>query len=395
MLKIQMMVEADIATTQLLERVLMECASYGLSYKKTYINGQKKARLDDDALPLFVRNADPIAASLCKCLKQNGWPYCYYLDDNFWEISGDTALARYYQDASIRRSLGYIVQNAALVLVNSEQLAKYIRNKFGCVVQYLPPMFDFSLLNGVQPYAGDEVRIGFAGSSSRVADLEVLAPLVGPILEKFPEVVFEFAGAMPASVGTSDRVRFFSYVGNYQEFIKFQYARGWKIGLAPLVADGSNGFKTNNKFREYAACGIVGIYSDSPSYRDSVKHLDNGFVVASYSAPAWMAAIECLLNNPELRENMAAKAFQYVSAHYALSVITKDWVAALMSFSPKIAELKSGGVNPGWISAWSYVQSHVLTYWLLTQQARTEGGWRLVLKKILFLLKKRLAHARE
>lgn len=389
-LQLKLIVESDIATTQLLERTLNECKKYGVGSEKLYLNELHLAGIPEGSLPLFVRNADQTAASWCKRLKRNGWPYCYYIDDNFWEISGDSALARYYQDASVRRSLNYIVENATLVIVNSTQLALYIRDKFNVRTCSLPAMFDFSLLKGIRPFVGEEVRIGFAGSTSRVGDLAMIHPLIETVLARYPTVVFEFAGAMPASLSTSPRVRFFPHVGDYAQFIKFQRSRGWKIGLAPLIADSSNRFKTNNKFREYAACGIAGIYSDSPSYQDSVVHLVNGIVVRSTDAQDWLLALEQLLNSPELVNSIASAAYDYALKNYDLPVIAKEWSDTLLPFSEKIAVLKSRGIKPGRVSKFDYTLSRVSAYWLLIRQAYYEGGWALVLKKTYGLLKKRL-----
>src|SRR5690606_19026397 len=149
-----------------------------------------------------------------------------------------------------------------------------------------------------------EVRIGFAGSTSRGGDLRLIAPAIAPILKKYPEAVFEFAGTLPEGIAPSPRIRFFSYDDDYERFVRFQHARGWAIGLAPLTDHLANRCKTDNKYREYGGCGSAPILSNIPPYTDVVQPGVTGLLVAN-EADAWHAAIERLLAHPQEREAIA------------------------------------------------------------------------------------------
>ncbi|WP_218574922.1 hypothetical protein, partial [Pseudomonas sp. GXM4] len=58
---ILLIVEADIATTQLTEQLLSECSGLGVTYKKVYLSDIDERLLSSSALPLFVRTEDPVA----------------------------------------------------------------------------------------------------------------------------------------------------------------------------------------------------------------------------------------------------------------------------------------------------------------------------------------------
>ena len=84
---------------------------------------------------------------------------------------------------------------------------------------------------------------------------------------------------MPHGVQSDPRIRLFDHMRSYAEFIRFQAGRNWAIGMAPLLDHSSNRAKTNNKYREYGACGIPGAYSDMPPYQGSVQPGVTGVLV--------------------------------------------------------------------------------------------------------------------
>ena len=325
--------EAKTSTVQLVERIFF---SGGLNFEVMNILEFERKVEDNlplDAIPLIIRSVDYKLVDLVKRLCINKVPFAYYIDDNFWEIKGSTPLAKYYQHPIIRDGLKYIVGHASMVLCNSAPLADYIRDRYTKRVSVVPPMFDFNLLEGVHSYCGEEIRIGFAGSSSRLKDINFLKNVIPDILEKYPRVVFEFAGVMPEGVKISDRIRYFKPVSSYADYISFQYSRGWKIGLAPLLGSESDCYKTNNKFREYSACYTVGIYSDSLSYKGSLKDNVNGRVCYSLNPQEWLLAISSLLDDAALRDRLAHTAHEFVKKHYDVNIISMAWHKTLLAAS--------------------------------------------------------------
>lgn len=318
-----MVIEGEIATTQLIERILEACGKYGLTYRKQYLSSLKVEDFHSHTIPLFVRCGDPSVAFWIDRLRLAKHPYLYYIDDNFWRIGGDSPLARYYQHPTIRKSLELAITNATAVLTNSNELALFL-GRFSRYVCELPPFFYFSLIDQVIPDETDEVRIGFAGSSSRMDDLEIIRPLIEPVLLEFSNVVFEFAGILPRDIEPSDRVRFFPYTNQYNEFIQFQAKRNWAIGLAPLIDNESNRCKTNNKYREYSACKIVGIYSDIPPYQSSVIHGITGLLVKN-TPESWFNAISELVASPEKRIELMRRSNDDVRKKYCVERVSEVW----------------------------------------------------------------------
>lgn len=320
---ILMVIEGEIATTHLIERILLACEPYGVRYRKKLLATLKIQDFYPNTIPLFVRCGDPVIEHWVDLLCWAKRPYVYYIDDNFWRIQGDSPLARYYQHPIIRRSLETAVTHASSVLTNSEELSEFLA-RFNVNAKILPAFFDFSLIKGCVKQSTEEIRIGFAGSPSRLGDLEIIRPAIYSLLDFFPNVVFEFAGVLPRGILQCDRVRFFEHTQSYSAFIRFQAERNWSIGLAPLVDSEANRCKTNNKYREYGACKIAGIYSDMQPYKRSVVHGVTGLLVDE-SIEAWLAAIHRLVTDLPERNGIAEHAYDDVSNKHCVERVAEVW----------------------------------------------------------------------
>ncbi|PKQ80445.1 hypothetical protein CJP16_06545 [Aeromonas sobria] len=384
-LNILMLYEADISSVQLVETVLSRDI---FVLHKAVINSELIKNYSYYHMPLFIRSVDPEAVKLARKFVSESKPFVYYIDDNFWEIKGDTPLAKYYQHPIIRDGLKYIVGHASMVLCNSIQLADYIRERYTKRVSVVPPMFDFNLVEGVSSYDGEEIRIGFAGSSSRLKDINFLKNVIPEILEKYPSVVFEFAGVMPEGVQTSDRVRYFKPVSSYAEYISFQYSRGWKIGLAPLLGSESDCYKTNNKFREYSACYTAGIYSDSLSYKGSLIDNVNGLVCYSLTPQEWLLAISSLLDDTALRDRLAHTAHEFVKTHYDVNIISTAWHEALLTAS-NVPPKPESKIIP-LVSFYKRFKWQLFLYKLRAEDVYKNRGGAGLLKHILIFLYRKI-----
>jgi glycosyltransferase involved in cell wall biosynthesis len=330
--EVLVVIEAEIATTQLVEQVIGACGPLGISSRTKRISDLRAQDISSRTLPLFIRCADPSSLPWAKALVGQRRPFVYYLDDNFWELDGDTPLTRYYSHPSVRHSLDYFVANASVVLTSSKILAEVLRPKCRRVV-VVPTFFDFSLVEdhaivGNVTAAPNEQRVGFVGNPSRVRDLEVIAPVLQPLLDRFPDLAFEFFGVLPPGVQANDRIRRLPQVHSYRAFIQSKRSRGWTVGLAPLRNEPANRSKTDNKYREYAACRVAGIYSNVEPYRSAVIHNATGLLVEN-SPEAWLSAIAALLTDSGERERLVSAAYLDAREKYDLGVAAVSWGRAL------------------------------------------------------------------
>jgi glycosyltransferase involved in cell wall biosynthesis len=167
------------------------------------------------------------------------------------------------------------------------------------------------------------VKVGFLGSYYKD---EEFAPVVGAILRLLAErrpVAFEFFGFLPRALEGRPEISHVPWRSSYEEYRRTLDGLDWDAGLAPLRDLGFNRCKSNNKYREYAAAGIAGIYSDAAIYRESVIDRETGLLVPHASEQAWYEAILELATDAGLRRSIQNAAFADVKANYR----EEDYVA--------------------------------------------------------------------
>jgi glycosyltransferase involved in cell wall biosynthesis len=379
-LSILLVIEGEIATTQLIEQLLRACVRFGIRYRKVHLASLRFRDLDRRTIPFFVRCGDPVLQLWIDLLRRAGHPYLYYIDDNFWELQDVSPLGQYYRDPGVRQSLRFAISHADQVLTNSEVLASYLE-RFGSRLRVLPAFFDFGLIEGCIPQETSELRIGFAGSATRAEDLELIRPVIQPVLDRIPNAVFEFCGVMPRDIQPGQRIRFFGHTTSYADFVRFQAERNWAIGMAPLRDHPANRAKTDNKYREYGACGIPGVYSDMPPYQGSVEPGITGLLV-NPSSDAWLSAILLLAHRPDERTRIAAQAEHDVRNKYSVVSVAPTWSECMRETHDVLRRCPSHLVR-------AYLGGVVLVdlsrgvriLWLQVQDAYSKGGVRLVLSK--------------
>jgi glycosyltransferase involved in cell wall biosynthesis len=380
-----LVIEGEIATTHLIEHMLSACRRQGIVYRKKLLSELLISDIQKSTIPFFVRCGDPSLRLWIERLQQARHPYIYYLDDNFWKIEGDTPLARYYQHPSIRHSLETALAHAHRVLTNSDLLAEFLRG-LNDKVDVLPSFFDFSLLEHPPKEALDEVRIGFAGSSSRMADLDIIKPVIQSVLDTHPKTVFEFIGVMPEDLKTSDRIRFFPHTADYESFIRFKEKRQWSIGLAPLIDSYSNRCKTNNKYREYSACRIPGIYSNLPPYQRAVTEGKTGLLVDN-SPVAWTSAINQLLLNAPLREEIASQAHEDAFEKHCVERVSVVWAEQFTHVHRYMMSTRRSALKNNLRSYMTTRFLKVESLWIRASNIYSQGGLRLLTSKIFNRIK--------
>jgi glycosyltransferase involved in cell wall biosynthesis len=327
--------EARIATVQLLEQLLEHLrASTGLRSRSRLLHEVRPDDITADTYPVIVRAFTPEAHSLARIFHRHGIPFGFYLDDNFWLLDPRTDIGRHYAGRAQRRRLEWVVRNASTVIASTPLLRDYLRAFNQRVVQ-LDSFFDFSLIPELPPPPSGTppLRGGFAASVDRIKDLEPVIAQVIEVLDEHPELEFEFIGGEPFDLPSHPRIRAFPYRASYADYIAFQRSREWDFALAPLGPAASNLYKTDNKFREYAAQGIPGIYQDEAPYR-AVRDGETGLFAGE--TRSWGDAIRRYLAEPELRAGVRRAARLDAEERTSLANVAPRWEAFFASLDPQV-----------------------------------------------------------
>jgi len=258
--------------------------------------------------------------------------FLYFLDDNFFELD-QGPLSGYYKKKAIRNSLRMSMMLATSVITQSQRLSTYLA-ALGIRVVEIPAHFDFTLISKSPTQIrstetrNGEVRVGFAASPGRQEDLQPYVEILKKTLGNHPNLVLEFIGAIPDGLMTGAKVRFFPLEADYRKFLRLIESRNWDVGLAPLRPWKFNEYKTNNKYREYGALGIPGLYARMPPYSSYVRDGLTGLLESS--AHEFGDLLELLVTDEGLRRSIGANAEAHIREEYSEDKVIPLWFRAFM-----------------------------------------------------------------
>jgi hypothetical protein len=276
---------------------------------------------------IFFRSVKNEAYKSLEIAREMGKKTVYVIDDHFLAMSPATDLGSYYHEESKRSTYIQFLRNADVVKVASSFFAKHLETHFGPKhIVYFPGSVDFSTLDGLKKDHKEEdtVVIGYEGGRKSIAFEPVIKALRGIIRTYGHKVRVEFFGYVPEELVGKPQVAFRQHNADYKSFLKSLYRTNWDIGLAPLELTLLHDCKTNNKFREYGACRIPGIYTSSPAYKDWVVDHENGMLV-SQTRDGWYEAIVELIDRPELREKIKENAERKARESFSVEACADQW----------------------------------------------------------------------
>ena len=154
------------------------------------------------------------------------------------------------------------------------------------------------ILSLIKKY-GDSIKIITIGHTSKPLRLEGIIPDAYPILP-------------------------------YSDFMSLVSSLKNPIGLLPLDNSEFSACKSPIKYFDYSSIGIPSVASDNPPYNEVIEHGVTGFLVKN-TAEDWFEKIQHLIENTELRQQIASAAMVNVNQNHSLEKNTQQWKQALLS----------------------------------------------------------------
>lgn len=267
----------------------------------------------------------------------------YILDDDLLNIPPQIRSAGNYGQREIQGYIRSMIDlSDAIISPSPLLLEKYAAGKRP--IQVEEPAIDPV---EYRPHPPDgPVKIGFAGSIDRIGDIEdVLRDALMRIRKDYGDgVAFEFLGAEPAFAGRLG-ARCIPYIDSYEGYRQALNALQWDIGLAPMPDTPFHACKHYNKFSEYAAAGIAGVFSDVYPYT-RIKAFSDCAVFCENTVVGWTQALRGLIEDPERRENHRKRAVQRARESFSLSLSAEGLEAGLPTMSSLQA---TETVKCGWL----------------------------------------------
>jgi len=289
------------------------------------VNRRSVARAD---IIVICRVLSAAFARILEWAKSAGTPLIYELDDNLVDVPEDIPGLEYARDPAVRRLLIDGLRAAKVVRVYSPALRARLA-EYNDHVQLVTGPLDWTLIPDQLP-PRDPFRVRMVYATSRAQD-RIGGLLVSPLrraLDAFPRAELTIWGPKLDGLSDHPRVRHLPHVADYDTFLSRFVAEAFDIGLAPLPDDPFHRCKSNNKFREFAASGVAGLYSDMDVYNSWITHGETGWLVPD-GDDQWFAALEQAITRDEQRARIAADAQRFAREHFSELVTDREWLAAV------------------------------------------------------------------
>lgn len=281
-------------------------------------------------LVVFCRNVEPRYEYILDAVLASGVPYVYDIDDNLFEVPADLVDGQYYRAPERTGLLTRYLKSASLVRVYSTVLLERISPLNRHTLQ-IPAVLDWRLIRTRRDAPGDKVKIVYATSRRDDHLFPIFTQALQRVMRDYDgRVEAHFLGFQPVEFQGKPHIHFRKYSPNYDQYMRSFSSSGYDIGLAPMVDDDFHRAKTNNKFREYGASGIAGIYSDVPLYSAWVENGKTGLLVEN-QPEAWYAAMVRLIENPTLRQQIAQFARDKIRELYSEEQFEQEWQRQIQS----------------------------------------------------------------
>jgi glycosyltransferase involved in cell wall biosynthesis len=315
---------------------------------------------EDGVTPQQVRAADVLVT--CRSVSPTvkpvydyamalGIPIIYDLDDNLFAVPPDSAPYRYFGHPDKQKQLRWMIAHADLVRAHSPTLSEVIRPMNARVAEVWAAV-DWSLAPDALPVLREPLRIVYAVSPySGAMFYSIIRDDLKRLLEDHGERVhFTMLGYKEPALAKLPNCTYVPFETDYAKFFRDFTRAGYAIGLAPMKHDLFYQCKTDLKFRDYAAAGAAGVYTDSPLYRQ-VEDGVTGIIVRNEPG-AWYAAIEGLLNDRHKLETMRQQARDVAFRRYHVDSTSQQWLAQLQSVERRPAQ--PGLAHP---EAWAFTRT--------------------------------------
>jgi len=270
--------------------------------------------IEKEALPWWPQCLEAILLS--------GVPYVLDFDDAIFHNYDQHRFAavRYI----LGRRLDVLMAKAALVIGGNEYLAQRARNAGALWVEVLPTVIDLARYPYPHPAkaihtSGPPVLV-WIGSPSTVRYLQLLKQPLQKLARRIPFVLRVIGGEVCISGVEMECLP-------WAEDTEVSHIATADVGVMPLLDSPWERGKCGYKLIQYMACGLPVVASSVGVNASIVQEGMNGFL--AQDSHSWITALERLLIDAKLRQQMGEQGRNHVEANYCLQVTgprLADWL---------------------------------------------------------------------
>jgi glycosyltransferase involved in cell wall biosynthesis len=254
-------------------------------------------------------------------IREAGVPMVFDFDDaiHIHKKSTNSGIVDYLKSTN---RVSETIKMVDQVIVPNDYLASYSR-QFNPHVTVVAEAEDTDKFIPRSEHKNDSSKIivGWVGSPSTVKYLNLVEPAMRQLCERFPYLVFRVIGGQFAAEG----VRVDNVAWSLDKEVELFH--GLDIGIMPLPLEEWSKGKSGCKLRQYMASGVPGVATRIGYNCELVEDGVTGFLVESQQE--WIDALAKLIEQPELRNEIAARAREDVVRRFSIPVIGPQLKQAL------------------------------------------------------------------
>ena len=264
-------------------------------------------------------------------------PVLAEIDDNILSTPTYNPASNCYDPGMKFRDLAVQQFRAADGMIVSTPYLKELYSDFNDNIYVVPNSLDFKVWDRVQRRKHSGIKIGWAGGASHDEDLRIVEPVIHKLLEKYRDLRFTFVhgGSIFRNIPRVECVDKFSRVDKYPAFLG---ARGWDIGIAPLVDNAFNRGKSNLRWLENAGLRTPCVASNVGHFAETINRGKDGLLCDDEED--WIEHLSYLIENKKARKEMGNNAYLRVRADFNTDTSVKAYQSILRQVVEK------GAVNP-------------------------------------------------
>ena len=252
-------------------------------------------------------------------IRKSGVPMIFDFDDAIYIHKGSTTngiMDRFRSTDRIPETIAMVDR----VVVPNDYLADYSRqlNSKVTVVAEAEDTDRFTVRPAHR--RTEKMIVGWIGSPSTVKYLKLIENALREICRRHPHVVVRSVGGHFEADGVRVENIPWSFDREVQNF------HALDIGIMPLPMEEWSKGKSGCKLRQYMASGVPGVATKIGYNCELVDHEKNGLLAESETE--WVAALDRLIVDHELRNRLAKAARQSVVERFSIPVIGPKLIAA-------------------------------------------------------------------
>lgn len=285
-----------------------------------------EAKILDNVDLVIVQRHIPSAftAKLFRKVIKSGVPIVYDLDDSFLEIPKTHP---HYDGYRRRRPyIKWLLNEVDLITVSTQSLKDDLSKFTKKPILVNQNIVDWSVFFSGERNLTNKINFLVSGTATHQHDWTLLEQPLQDILNAYPErVSVTFFGEVPGVFSGHTSVRFIPFEREYVYYASGLQKLDASVALVPLQNNKFNQSKSNIKWLEYSAAGIVGIFSNITPYNSFIEDGRTGYLVNN-SSEAWFQAMEHVIQNPDESVDIIKRAQDEVWQGFSIEKMSAEYV---------------------------------------------------------------------